>query len=70
MDNKFCSYCKYYQCEKNNKYICKNKKSGEFNTNPAPFQGCSCFIKTGILTGPESRIGTGGIKENENISSM
>lgn len=43
MDNKFCGYCRYYQHEKNGRYICRNRKSGGFNTNPAPFQGCRCF---------------------------
>lgn len=43
MDNKFCGYCRYYQHEKNGRYTCRNKKSGVFNANPAPFQGCSCF---------------------------
>lgn len=45
MDNKFCGYCRYYRHEKNGRYTCRNKKSGVFNANPAPFQGCSCFLK-------------------------
>ncbi|MCX4328293.1 MAG: hypothetical protein OSJ45_13540 [Lachnospiraceae bacterium] len=45
MDNKFCGYCRYYQHEKNGRYICKNRESDGFNANPAPFQGCRCFSK-------------------------
>lgn len=46
MGNKFCGRCIYYQAEKDT-YTCMNARSERFNTNPAPFQRCSCFSDKG-----------------------